>query len=81
MARELRLTRFERRQAILNAFPTPSVRVRVSPYATPARQLGTQTTRPDEDDDLLSARGILYSALLGIGLWALIGLIAWFIAR
>jgi len=81
MARELRLNHGERRQAILNAFPTPRVRVHVSPYATPAPQRGAQTTRPDEDDDLLSARGILYSAMLGIGVWVLIGFIVWFIVR
>ena len=51
-----------RRRVIVDSPPTPRVSLRVA--------------RPR--DDLDSARGVLYAALLGIGFWSAIFL-AWFI--
>jgi len=62
MASQVRIAHHHRRRAIVDSPPAPRVSLRV--------------TRPN--DDLDSARGVIYSTLLGLSLWAAIFL-AWFI--
>jgi len=65
MSQENRLSRIERGQPVRHTFP------RIEHPAAPV----------DETDNLRASRGVVYSALLGGGLWLLIGFIIWFIAR
>ena len=80
MAREVRLSGVDRGRVMPDAFPSPRVRFHV-PSRARVEQTVAQPAPSRENDNLREARGILYSAMLGGGLWVLIGFIAWFIAR
>ena len=81
MTPEVRLSRGDRRHSIFNSFPTPRVRVHVSPFVTRGEHRAERKADPDEADDLSAARGILFLGLAGVAMWALIGFAYWFIAR
>jgi hypothetical protein len=85
MPRDVKLARVDRRQAIPNEFPAPRARMWITTFEDPfdhgRSNEAAQPGDPDEDDDLRAARGILTAGLLSIGLWAVIGLVVWLIAR
>jgi hypothetical protein len=80
MSQETRLTRVERVHPVRHTFALPRTQVRLTSRL--ARIEHPATPAPaGETDNLREARGVVHSALLGAGLWLLIGLIIWFIAR
>ena len=81
MTPEVRLASGERRRSILNAYPAPPVRVRIPPRTVHAKPRDTAQPGPDASDDLRAARGIVFLGLCGVGLWTLVGLAYWLIAR
>jgi hypothetical protein len=84
MSRDVRLSGIDHGYLPPDAFPPPRVRMRISVPRQPSLEehaASVPTTSAGDVDNLREARGIVYSALLGGGLWILIGLLAWFIAR
>ena len=80
MRLEASLTRIERELAIPDASAAHCVRVHATPPEGRVDRDGTDY-HPSEVDDLRAARGIFTALLLSLGLWAMIGLVVWLIAR
>ena len=78
MSQENRLSRIERGQPVRHTFPLPRIQVRLTYRLA---RIEHPAAPVDETDNLRASRGVVYSALLGGGLWLLIGFIIWFIAR
>jgi len=84
MSRDVRFSGIDRGYVLPDVFPPSRVRMRISVPRQPSGEehiASAPTTSGGDIDNLREARGILYSALIGGGLWISIGLIALFIAR
>jgi hypothetical protein len=80
MSQEIRLDRIDRSHPVRHTYPLPRVQVRLTSRL--GRVEHSSAPAPvNETDNLREARGVIYSALLGGGVWMLIGLITWLIAR
>lgn len=80
MSQEIRLDRIDRGHPVRHTYPLPRVQIRLTSRL--ARVEHSVAPAPaGERDNLREARGVIYSALLGGGVWLLIGIITWLIAR
>jgi hypothetical protein len=85
MWRHAQSTRIDRHHATLDALPETRTRLPLASFTTTAEREHRFHTEPPDDsadvDGLNAARGIFTGVLVGFGMWCVIGLIVWLIAR
>jgi hypothetical protein len=85
MWRHANNTRIDRHHATLDAIPKSPTRLPLISFTTTAerehRFHTEQSDDPADVDGLNAARGIFTGVVVGFGMWCVIGLIVWLIAR